>query len=113
MNNEKIMKLAQEFGLPVFDKRVYETELKKDFNYIVIRPGGVYKKDCKLYRRISINYIYDGLQKISDSEIIKRFDRPGFKFEEMKYDDFRMANLDKWLDMNSYYFIRCENYEQE
>lgn len=110
MNDEKIVSLAKEFGIPVFSKRVYENELNK-YEYIVIRKGKLYKKDCKFYRKISINYIHEDNQEISDSEIIKKFDRPGFKFDEMDIDEFKIADKDQWIDINSYYFIRVENYD--
>lgn len=108
MSDEKIIKVAEKTGLPVFQKRVFENELE-DYNYIVIRNGTFKKQSCNSYTRtIYIVYVFDGEQRISDKDFIQPFEELGLIFEEMKPDDFQIANTNKWIDMNTYIFKRPE-----
>lgn len=108
MTDEKIIKVAEAFGLPVGDKRIYENEVK-DYNYFIIRKGKLLKNNCNSFTKtIEIIYVYDGEQKISDSEIIKAFEEIRLNFKYMEPDDFRVGNTNKWVDMNTYVFERPE-----
>lgn len=108
MTDEKIAQIAESFGMPVGAQRIYENEVK-DYNYIIIRKGRLSKNSCNSYTRtIEIIYVYDGEQKISDGEIIKAFEDIRLNFKYMEPDDFRVANTDKWVDMNTYVFERPE-----
>lgn len=96
--------MACQFG----DKRIYENEVD-DYNYIIIRKNRLSKNNCNSYTRtIIIAYIFDGEQKISDSEIIKAFEKIGLNFQYMDSDDFQVANTNKWVDSNTYVFERPE-----
>lgn len=109
MTDEKIAQVAESFGIPVGAKRIYENEVE-NYNYIVIRKGRLNKNNsCNSYTRtIKIIYVYDGEQNISDGEIIKAFEDIRLNFKYMDTDDFRVANTDKWADMNTYVFERPE-----
>ena len=108
MTDEKIAQVAEKFGVPVGVQRIYENEVE-DYNYIVIRKGRLSKNNCNSYTKtIEIIYVYDGEQKISDSEIIKAFENIRLNFKYMDTDDFRVANTNKWADMNTYVFERPE-----
>lgn len=96
--------MAYQFG----DKRIYENEVE-DYNYIIIRKRRLNKNNCKSYTRtIEIAYIFDGEQKIKDSEIINKFEGIGLNFNYMESDDFQVANTNKWVDSNTYFFERPE-----
>lgn len=89
-------------------QRIYENEVK-DYNYIIIRKGRLNKNNCNSYTKtIEIIYVYDGEQKISDSEIIKAFEGIRLNFKYMDPDDFRVGNTNKWVDANTYIFERPE-----
>lgn len=90
------------------DKRIYENEVK-DYNYIIVRKGRLNKNNCNSFSRtIEIVYVFDGEQKISDYEIIKKFEEIRLNFINMDTDDFQVANTNKWVDMNIYTFERGE-----
>ena len=90
------------------DKRIYENEVR-DYNYIIVRKGRLNKNNCNSFSRaIEIVYVFDGEQKISDYEIIKKFEGIGLNFINMDTDDFQVANTNKWVDMNIYTFERGE-----
>ncbi len=90
------------------DKRIYENEVK-DYNYIIVRKGRLNKNNCNSFSRaIEIVYVFNGEQKISDYEIIKKFEKIGLNFINMDTDDFQVANTNKWVDMNIYTFERGE-----
>ena len=72
MTDEQIIKAAESFKLPVGDKRIYENEVE-NYNYIIVRKGTLVKNNCKSFSRtIEIIYVFDGEQKITDYEIIKK-----------------------------------------
>lgn len=111
MTDEKIIKAAKELNskIPVFSKRVYENELKKGYNYIVFRKGGLVRNNCNSYSRtIEIIYVYDGKQELTDYEIINSFIEIGLVFKGMEPDDFQVGSTNKWVDMNIYSFERPE-----
>lgn len=112
MTDEKIIEVAEGLNkeIPVFPKRVYEKELDNiGYNYIIIRKSRLERNNCKSYSRtIEIIYVYDGLQKISDFEIINSFLNIGLVFKGMETDDFQIGNTNKWIDMNIYSFERAE-----
>ena len=90
------------------DKRIYENEVE-NYNYIIVRKGQLKRNNCKSFSRtIEITYVFDGEQKISDYEIIKKFEGIGLNFINMQPDDFQVANTNKWIDMNTYIFERGE-----
>jgi len=90
------------------DKRIYENEVE-DYNYIIIKKNRLTKNNCNSYSRtIIIVYVFDGEQEISDSEIIKAFEKTGINFKYMDSDDFQVANTNKWVDSNTYVFERPE-----
>lgn len=108
MTDEKIVKTAESFGIPVGAQRIYENEVE-DYNYIIVRKGRLSKNNCNSYTKtIEIIYVYDGEQKISDSQIIKAFEDIRLNFKYMEPDDFRVGNTNKWVDMNTYIFERPE-----
>lgn len=108
MTDEKIIKTAETFNLPVGDKRIYENEIE-NYNYIIVRKGPLIRNNCKSFSRtIEITYVFDGEQKILDYDIINKFEAIGLKFNGMQPDDFQVAETNKWVDMNTYIFERPE-----
>lgn len=108
MTDEKIVEALQTFNLPIGDKRIYENEVE-DYNYFIIRKGRLARNNCASYTRtIKIIYVYEGEQKISDKQIIEAIEGTRLNFKDMEPDDFRVANTNKWVDMNTYVFERPE-----
>lgn len=108
MTDERIVEALQTFSLPIGDKRIYENEVD-DYNYFIIRKGRLVKNNCASYTKtIEIIYVYEGEQKISDKQIIEAIEGTRLNFKYMEPDDFRVANTNKWVDMNTYVFERPE-----
>ena len=106
--DEKIAQVAGSLGLPVGVQRIYENEVD-NYNYIIIRKGRLTKNNCNSYtRNIEITYVYEGEQTISDKTIIEAFEGIRLNFKYMDSDDTRIANTNKWVDMNTYVFERAE-----
>lgn len=109
MTDEKIIEALEEFKLPVGNKRIYENELDGDYHYFIFKRGSLQDSGCGRYtRRITIAYIYEGEQKISDFDIINKIKALGLNFEGMENDDFQLASTNDWIDMNTFTFSRPE-----
>lgn len=108
-DDEKIFEIAQTFGLPVADRRIYENEVV-DYKYFVIRRGMLRKTSQSAYvRQIEIVYVFDGEQEISDFDIINTFERiPNFRFVRMEPDEGQVAQTNRYLELNTYIFERAE-----
>lgn len=113
MNDNKIFEKLKEFNIPVFSGEASESEITKleGYHYFVITKGKLYKKDCHLYRKILVHYIYENVQSFSDSEIINKLEGPGFKFDEMDPERVRLGDSDRFVEINTFTFIRPEKYE--
>lgn len=108
MTDERIVEALQTFSLPIGDKRIYENEVE-DYNYFIIRKGRLTRNNCASYTKtIEIIYVYEGEQTIPDKQIIEAMERIRLNFKYMEPDDFRVANTNKWVDMNTYVFERPE-----
>ena len=108
MIDEKIVEALEQFNLPIGNKRIYENEVE-NYNYFIIRKGRLAKNNCNSYTKtIEIIYVFEGEQKITDKQIIEAMEGIRLNFKYMEPDDFRVANTDKWVDMNSYIFERAE-----
>jgi len=106
--DERIAEVAGSFELPVGTQRIYENEVD-DYNYLIIRKGRYTRNNCNSFTRIiEIVYVYEGEQKIADKEIVSAFEEIGLNFKYMDPDDTRIANTNKWVDMNTYVFERPE-----
>lgn len=109
MTDEKIIKALEEFGIPVGNKRIYENELDGNYHYFIFRRGRLVESGCGNFKRIiTIAYVYEGEQKISDFEIINKIKALNLNFEEMDPEDFQLANINEWIDMNIFSFSRPE-----
>lgn len=108
-DDEKIFEIAQTFGLPVADRRIYENEVA-DYKYFIIRRGMLRKTSQSAYvRQIEIVYVFDGEQEISDFDIINTFERiPNFRFVRMEPDEGQVAQTNRYLELNTYIFERAE-----
>lgn len=113
MNDNKIYEKLKEFNIPVFSGRASEAEITKlkGYHYFVITKGKLYEKDCHLYRNILVHYIFENAQSISDVEIIDKLKGPGFKFDGMVPDEVRLGDSDRFVEINTFTFIRPERYE--
>lgn len=109
MTDEKIIQALEDFELPVGNKRIYENELDGEYHYFIFRRGRLRDNGCGRYvRQINITYVYEGEQKISDFEIIDKIKGLGLNFVGMENDEIQLANINNWIDMNTFTFERPE-----
>lgn len=108
-NDEKIFEIAKTFGLPVADRRIYENEVE-DYKYFVIRRSMLRKTSTSAFvRQIEVTYVFDGEQEISDFDIINAFEKiPNFRFVRMEPDEAKVAQTNRFIEINSYVFERAE-----
>lgn len=109
MEDEKIIKVLEEYKLPIGNKRIYENELDGNYNYFVFRRGELNESGCgRFVRTIYIHYVYEGEPKISDFEIINKIKSLGLNFKGSEQSDFQLADTNTWIDMNTFAFERPE-----